>query len=429
MSLFLLFLVKGDIMKKARITLDDRINIQAALEKSIGLDELSKLIKKNRSSIYRELHNYCILKPSNRKSCFFCLKMEECRENGVFLETMTKYKCSDYVPFKCPKLNKYPYVCNGCSFSEHCHRNKRYYNCTKAETLSRENRITTRKRKRINEGNITIINEIVTPLVKKGQSLHHIYETNNKLKSICSERTIRRLVYDGYLDVTASFLPRYVRFRHNSKEYLIKRTKVSNIERMLGRTYTDYSKYLKGHPDLSAVQYDSVIGKATDKKAILTITLPKERFQFGRLIQKNDPMSVISTMNYIFNLVGYDKAKEIFAVNLADNGLEFSNFHLLEMRDVRVYFTNPYRSTDKAACERNHEFIRYIIPKKRTLDNLTQDKLNLMFSHINSYVRKSNQNKTPFDLIKERFGSEFLSLIGINKIAPQNVFLKPELLK
>ena len=427
--MFLLFLVKGENMKKSRITLDDRINIQAALEKSMSLDELSKLIKKNRSSIYRELHNYCIIKPSNRKSCFFCSKMEECRENGVFLETMTKYKCLDYEPFKCPKLIKYPYVCNGCLFSEHCHRNKRYYNCTKAETLSRENRITTRKRKRIDESNIDRINEIVTPLVKKGQSLHHIYETNNKLKLICSERTIRRLIYDGYLDVTASFLPRYVRFRHNSKEYLIQRSKVSNIERMLGRTYTDYSKYLKSHPGLSAVQYDSVLGKKSDKKAILTITFPKERFQFGRLIQKGDPMSVISTMNYIFNLVGYDKAKEIFAVNLADNGLEFSNFHLLEMRDIRVYFTNPYRSTDKAACERNHEFIRYIIPKKRTLDNLTQDKLNLMFSHINSYIRKSNQNKTPFDLIKERFGSEFLSLIGIIKIAPQDVFLKPELLK
>ena len=98
------------------------------------------------------------------------------------------------------------------------------------------------------------------------------------------------------------------------------------------------------------------------------------------------------------------------------------------MKDVRVYFTNPYRSTDKASCERNHEFIRYIIPKGKSLDNLTQEKVNLMFSHINSYVRKSNNNKTPFDLIEERFGSEFLSKIGIKKIKPQDVFLKPQLI-
>ena len=416
-------------MKKSRITLDDRINIQAALEKNLTLHDLSKLIKKNRSSIYRELHSNSIFKSSNRRSCFYCSKMDECRKNGVFIETMSKYKCNDYEPIRCTRLKHYPYVCNGCQFIEGCYKCKKYYNCTQAETLSRRNRITTRKKKRIGTSDINTINNIVSPLVKKGQSLHHIYESNQILKTICSERTIRRLIYDDYLDVSASCLPRYVRFKHASKDYLIRRNKMANIERMLERTFTDYKKYLKKHPDVSAVQYDSVIGKKTDKKAILTITFPKERFQFGRLIQKGDPMSVIGVMNYLFNLVGYEKAKEIFAVNLADNGFEFSNFHLLEIRDVKVYFTNPYRSTDKAQCERNHEFIRYIIPKKRTMDNLTQDKLNLMFSHINSYVRKSNQNKTPFDLIKERFGSEFLSLIGINKIAPQDVFLKPDLLK
>lgn len=416
-------------MKKSRITLDDRINIQAALEKNLTLYELSKLIKKNRSSIYRELHNNSIFKVSNRKSCFYCSKMDECQENGVFIETMTKYKCTDFEPIKCIRLKHYPYVCNGCQFIENCYKNKKYYNCTQAETLSRKNRITTRKRKRIEIDDINTINNVVSPLIKKGQSIHHIYETNQNLKSICSERTIRRLIYDDYLDVSASCLPRYVRFKHASKDYSIRRNKMANIERMLERTFTDYKKYLKKHPDVSAVQYDSVLGKKTDKKAILTITFPKERFQFGRLIQKGDPMSVIGVMNYLFNIVGYTRAKEIFAINLADNGFEFSNFHLLEIRDVKVYFTNPYRSTDKASCERNHEFIRYIIPKGKTLDNLTQDKLNLMFSHINSYVRKSNKNKSPFELIKERFGSEFLELIGIKKIDPRDIILKPELLK
>ena len=128
-------------------------------------------------------------------------------------------------------------------------------------------------------------------------------------------------------------------------------------------------------------------------------------------------------------MLGPDKTKEIFAVNLADNGREFVKLHMLECHDVRVYFTNPYRSTDKAACERNHEFIRYVIPKGISLDNLTQRKLNMLFSHINSYVRESNENKTPFELIEKRFGSEFLKLIGIRKVHPKNILLKPELLQ
>ena len=132
--------------------------------------------------------------------------------------------------------------------------------------------------------------------------------------------------------------------------------------------------------------------------------------------------------NHIFKILGQEKAKEIFAVNLADNGMEFLKFHMLEKQGVRVYFTNPYRSTDKAECERNHEFIRYIIPKGISIDNLTQRKLNLLFSHINSYVRASNENKTPFELIEKRFGPEFLRAIGIRRINPKNVLLKPELL-
>ena len=221
-----------------------------------------------------------------------------------------------------------------------------------------------------------------------------------------------------------------MRFEHKKEyDYRIRESKVANIERMFQRTYTDFLNFTKRNPNLSVVQYDSVIGQIDDKQAILTITFPKERFQFGRLIRKSSPDSMQSVMNWLFKLVGYETAKEMFKVNLADNGIEFSYFHKLEQLDVRVYFTNPYRFTDKAACERNHEFIRYIIPKGVTLDNLTQDEVNLMFSHINSYIRKSNQNKTPYELIVERFGPEFVELIGIKRIDPNDVILKPKLLK
>ena len=195
------------------------------------------------------------------------------------------------------------------------------------------------------------------------------------------------------------------------------------------RTYTDLQRYLKNHPDARVVQFDSVIGKREDKYAILTITFPMERFQFGLRILKSDPESVYGKLHDFFSKLGYKKTKAIFPILLADNGIEFNTFHNLEKFDIKVYFTNPYRSTDKAECERNHEFIRYIIPKGKTLDNLTQEDINLMFSHINSYIRESNQNKTPFELIKERFGSEFLEFIGIKHVEPNDVVLKPKLLK
>lgn len=415
-------------MKKSRLTIDNRINIQAGLEKGMSLSRMVDLVKKNRTTLYRELHCYSIEKHNGKTGCLFCENRQYCEDNGVYIGVRTGINCKEFKKKQCMKLKKFPYVCNGCMHKESCPYDKKYYDCAKAHTMSLKNRILTRKGRRIAQKTIIEINKIVTPLIQKGQSIHHIFITSNKLSTLCCERTIRRLIYDGYLDVKASDLRRYSRFRHIENQYKEKKNKIANIERLSERTYSDFQSFTKSNPTLSIVQLDSVVGKTSDKRAILTITFPNERFQFGRLIYKNNPNSVNRAFNHLFKVLGPEKFKEVFAINLADNGIEFIKFHIFEKKNVRVYYTNPYRSTDKAVCERNHEFIRYVIPKGISLDNLTQRKLNLLFSHINSYVRKSNQNKTPFELIEKRLGSEFLRIIGIRRVHPKNILLKPELL-
>ena len=94
-----------------------------------------------------------------------------------------------------------------------------------------------------------------------------------------------------------------------------------------------------------------------------------------------------------------------------------------------MFFANPYRSTDKASCERNHEFIRYVIPKGRSLDGLTKAKVETLFPRINSYVRGSNENRTPYELMLARFGEGFMEAIGVKRIPGKDVLLKPSLLK
>ena len=423
----LLLLRKEVFMKqKKRLTVDDRINLQACIAKNLSWKETSKILKKNRSTIYRELKNYFTIR-DGRHSCVHCVKYDYCKEIGIVVHQGINYEC--FEPAYCSKLGHFPFVCNNCENKNKCNREKRYYDCINAENRSRGNRVGTRKNKRIPKENIETIDEIVSPLIFKGQSIHHIYETNPILKTICCERTIRRLIYDRYLEAKAHDLVRYSRFSHKPKRLVHDDRSLRNIERLFKRTYTDLQRYLKNHPEARVVQFDSVIGKREDKYAILTITFPKERFQFGLRILKSDPESVYSKLHELFSKLGYRKTKQLFPILLADNGIEFNTFHNLEKFDIKVYFTNPYRSTDKAECERNHEFIRYIIPKSKTLDGLTQEDINLMFSHINSYIRESNQNKTPFELAKERFGSEFLELIGIKHIEPNDVTLKPKLLK
>jgi transposase and inactivated derivatives, IS30 family len=94
-------------------------------------------------------------------------------------------------------------------------------------------------------------------------------------------------------------------------------------------------------------------------------------------------------------------------------------------RIYRVFFCDPYSSSQKGACERNHEFIRYILPKGRSLDCLTQKDVDLMFSHINSTPRKSLGFHSPYFVFSNMFGKDFLNRLNIHLIDKEDVLLKP----
>ena len=96
-----------------------------------------------------------------------------------------------------------------------------------------------------------------------------------------------------------------------------------------------------------------------------------------------------------------------------------------QIQIIKTFYTRPYKSSDKPTCERLHEFVRYVLPKGHSLDHLTQDNLDDVFSHINSYSRKSLGDKCPYNLVKRAFGTGFLKDINIRKINPKDVCLKP----
>ena len=406
--------------EKKRIGHDDRINLQAAIAKGLTLAQTAKLLCKSRSTVYREILNNCTRKDC-RHTCSHCRK--SCpRERRPQIQGN---RCPLFEASECERWKTWPYCCNGCPESRYCTDRKRYYDCVDANSLSIGKRHEPRNYKGISDADVAAMDRIVSEGVLKGQSLHHIWESDAELRGICCERTVRRYVYAGYLSVKAHQLPRYVRYSHR---YDYSERKPVNVERMLGRTYSDYRKWVEAHPDANLWQYDSVEGKATDRKAILTIAYPEFRFQFGYLMPKGNAAAVLRRLNGLRKLLGADYAAA-FGCNLSDNGCEFARFHEIEEWGVKAFFTNPYRSTDKASCERNHEFIRYVIPKGRSLDGLTQAKVELLFSHINSYVRGSNENRTPYELMLARFGEGFMEAIGVKRIPAKDVLLKPSLLK
>ena len=109
------------------------------------------------------------------------------------------------------------------------------------------------------------------------------------------------------------------------------------------------------------------------------------------------------------------------------NGSEFKTLHELEFDDetgeriCHVFYWDPYRSCQKAECEKNHGFFRRIWPKGRTLDDFKQENIDEIFSHINSYPRASLNNRSPYEVFSLEYNPIILSILNIMKYVVKQI--------
>ena len=94
---------------------------------------------------------------------------------------------------------------------------------------------------------------------------------------------------------------------------------------------------------------------------------------------------------------------------------------------TRIFFCEPNRSDQKGSSERNHRLLRDIIPKGKGIENLYQPHMTLISNHINSYVRKSIGNECPYDIAARVLPSDFFEHLGLEKLSPEQIMLKPSL--
>ena len=73
--------------------------------------------------------------------------------------------------------------------------------------------------------------------------------------------------------------------------------------------------------------------------------------------------------------------------------------------------------------------IRRVLKKGTSFDNLVQDDVSLMMSHINSYKRKKLGNRSAHQLFSFLHGEEILEKLGITLIPSDEINLTPLLLK
>ena len=105
----------------------------------------------------------------------------------------------------------------------------------------------------------------------------------------------------------------------------------------------------------------------------------------------NTSASVTEVFNSIRTVLDDDFAK-VFPLLLSDRGTEFTNPSAVEINTVtgeiqcRLFYCDPQQTNQKSRCERNHEYIRYILPKGTSFDQLTQKDVDLVMNHVNSML-------------------------------------------
>lgn len=412
------------------LTLDDRITIENHLNNNISLKQIGRDLNKHSSSISREIKNHYITKNTGSVGRAFnnCLFRRVCPNRG---KNCNIKNCNNFKEEICSSLNKTPYVCNGCKKKTQCTLSKRFYNATYAQDEYKDSLKEARSGVVIDQSEIQHLNNILVPLVKQqGQSIHHAI-INNKNKIMCSESKIYKLIDLGLLEVRNIDLPRKVRFRNRSKNVTIYKIDKNCL---VGRTYEDFLDYMKENPDTPIVEMDSVEGKKGGK-VLLTLHFINCSFMLAFIREHNDAQSVIDIFNYLQNILGIDKFKELFVLILTDNGSEFSNPIEIEFdlntgeKRTQIFYCHPSSPNEKGSCEVNHELIRRILPKGTSFDNLNQDDINLIMSHINSYKRKKLNNVSPITLFNAIYGSDTTDKLNIREINPNDINLTSDILK
>ncbi|MDU3083436.1 MAG: IS30 family transposase [Streptococcus mitis] len=383
--------------KHKHLTLSDRNDIQLGLECGETFKAIGQSILKDPTTVSKEVKR-------NR----------QVRESTC-----------DNLP--CTLLDKATFVCNGCpKRRQNCGFKKIFYLAKQAQKQYEQTLGETREGTPLNSKTFWDMDKVISDGVKKGQHIYHILKTHNLN---VSSSTVYRHIRKGYLSIAPIDLARAVKFKERRKSKLPSIPK----EAKKGRSYEDFQNHLVLNQLDSWLEMDTVMGRMGGK-VLLTFNLSFCNFIFARLLDNKTALEVTKHL-YDIKSTLHEADKDffqLFPVILTDNGGEFARVDDIEM-DVRgeskLFFCDPNRSDQKGRIEKNHTLIRDILPKGTSFDNLTQEDINLVCSHVNSVKRAALNGKSAYELFAFTYGEEIPKLLGISKIPAEDVCQSSKLLQ
>lgn len=410
------------------LTYEDRCGIETDLNNNISIYQIANKLNKSHSTILRELKKNKTYKEAstyggtknpckNRHKCSkkYCDFTQDCFEKDV-----------------CQRLLTNPYVCNGCTSRNGCRKDRYTYYAKDADNNYRKRLVESRNGFDITQEEIYEINNIIGPLIiDKKQPINHILINHPQIIDF-TKPTFYTYINAGLFNFRNIDLNRQVRYKER-KDSKKRKTKEERLVRK-NRTYQDFLDYIEKHPNCNIVEMDCVEG-TKGGKVFLTLLWRKHNFMLIFLLEHQTQECVREIFDYLQQTIFEDVYNKLFEVILTDNGSEFldsfsvEHNHKTKIKVTNLFYCDPGASYQKGSLEKNHEFIRYVLPKGTSFDNLTQDDCSILANHINSLCRESLNNNCPFKSMLFTTNEELLNKLSMYYIEPDMVTLNNTLLK
>lgn len=428
----------------SRLTLSERIAIESGIYEHLKLNEIAKRIFKSPETVSREIRKNRTLVTGYKPFGKDCNFASECKTKGLCGKTgctkrcvtCKEYECRElckrYSNKPCKNLSKPPYVCNVCTNRRKCKTDRAYYIAQQADAMSRRRYSESRSKIQTRGKELEKLDETVTPLILKGQPITHIWAEHGEKLGI-SQRTLYRYADRGVLSFGNIDLRRKVGYRPRRKKKE-QSERFLNQEFRKSRSYDDYLEYMEKHPDTTVVQMDTVKGCREQGKRLLTLHFCDTNMMLILLMHDGKADTVVEQFDRLTSLLGLEEFRKVFPVILTDNGSEFKHTKEMETTDdgkkrTKIFYCDPQASWQKPKIEKNHEFIRYVLPKGKSLNPYTQEDMTILANNINSTRRNLLGGKSPYEVITNKSVLNLMKLMGLHMIPSDEVNLTPKLLK
>lgn len=140
-------------------------------------------------------------------------------------------------------------------------------------------------------------------------------------------------------------------------------------------------------------EMDTVMGKHASRHCVLSLV---ERTTGYVIIGKlADRTKAVVTARVIELIRAH---RRWFKTITADNGTEFHDYKRIEeLTGVPIYFAHPYHSWERGSNENTNGLIRQYLPKRASMEGVTQHRCNAIALALNTRPRKRHGFKSPVE--------------------------------